>query len=83
MRIETITLQELVGWGLVTGIALALFVATLRLLIAKERNSRWRRTRRRCAQCGLLEEIPVGATKYGTCPVCGGVTTRGRSRKLG
>lgn len=83
MRVETITLQELVEWALVIAIALALASFVLRILLRKEQASSWRRSRRRCAQCGLLEEIPANAKKYGTCHVCGGVTSRGRSRKLG
>lgn len=83
MKREVITLQELVQWGVVGVLALLLGSMALTAWRRRRRASRRRKLRRRCSQCGLWEEIESKEEKFGVCVACGGVTNRGRSRKLG
>lgn len=80
---ETVTLQDLVRWSLVIGVLGWLLLILLGFLRKNRKGKRLRRKSRRCAQCGLREEIGKDEPKFGTCEICGGVTTRGRLRKLG
>lgn len=83
MNPKVVTLQDLVQWSLLGALVFFLLVMFLQLLARRKRKNERRQHRRRCAQCGLLQEIEPGAPKFGTCAMCGGVTSRGRSRKLG
>lgn len=83
MNTYVVTLQELVRWALVGAVMILLLGVAWRALGQRKRAKKRRKTRRRCAQCGLWEECAPGEPKYGACLVCGGVTSRGRSRKLG
>jgi hypothetical protein len=78
-----ITLQDFVGGALLV----ALIFGVMRLFFALiGRNAvahEIRETTRCCAQCGLRERVSVAEGKYGVCANCEGVTTKGRSRKLG
>lgn len=83
MNPKFVTLQELVQWGLIGILSLILLSLLLSTMMRRKRMSRVRKLRRQCAQCGLWEEIGPRQPKFGVCQVCGGVTSRGRSRKLG
>ena len=83
MKIEPLTLQEFVHWSLLGLVCLGLLGVISRALSKADSERRRRKLRRRCSQCRLLEEIEAGESKYGVCSVCGGVTSRGRTRKLG
>ena len=79
----TVVLQDLIRWGM-----LAVLLGGLLMMFLGGARQRWRRRsqrkkRRQCVQCGLWENAEGDTFKFGTCEMCGGVTTRGRSRKLG
>lgn len=78
-----LTLQDLVQWSLSGALLWGMVLIFFRVLARRKRKCELRQHRRRCAQCGLLQESQPGEPKYGTCEMCGGVTSRGRSRKLG
>ena len=80
---EIVTLQDLVRWSLMVAVLGWLLMVLFGYLRNYRKSKRLKKRRRRCSQCGLREEIEKGEPKFGTCEVCGGVTTRGRLRKLG
>lgn len=83
MTPEIVTLQDFVSWGFLGLGLLLLWLVGMRILKARRQRSRQRKKRRHCVQCGLWQELEEGKLKFGSCSACGGVTTRGRSRKLG
>ncbi len=83
MKPQIIPLQDFVAWGALAGIILILLSWFWRALQRRKEMRRLAKRRRSCAQCGLLDSVEEKASKYGTCQFCGGVTSRGRSRKLG
>ena len=83
MRQEVVTLQELVQWSVLGLLAFGLLSVVFVSLRRRRLSQSQRKLRRHCAQCGLWEEVGKGENKFGTCQMCGGVTTRGRTRKLG
>lgn len=83
MRQHVLTLQDLVQWSVTAALAVLLLTAVFAALNNRKRRRKIRERRRTCAQCGIFEEIASDGAKFGTCSVCGGVTSRGRSRKLG
>jgi hypothetical protein len=83
MKQEEITLQELVPWGVLAVLGFLLLGTIFRFWQQRKREGKQRKLKRCCAQCGLWEKIERGEPKYGVCVACGGVTSRGRSRKLG
>lgn len=83
MKQEVVTLQELIQWGVLGLLFAGLSGFAFAVLARSRREQSQRKLKRHCAQCGLWEESQKEGGKFGTCQVCGGVTTRGRSRKLG
>lgn len=83
MERYVLSLPDLVQWGLLVGILVLILGPIFAALSCRKQKRKLRKRRRKCAQCGILEEIARGESKFGTCQVCGGVTSRGRSRKLG
>ena len=80
---ETVTLQELIRGAFLVLAAIGLVLTIGSGLRKRERRRKLSKQRRKCSQCGLWEEMEPGGTKFGTCAVCGGVTSRGRPRKFG
>lgn len=83
MKQEVVTLQDLVQWSVAGALFLLLLATSFKLWAKRKQALKLRKRRRRCSQCGLWQELEAGGPKFGTCPSCGGVTSRGRSRKLG
>lgn len=83
MKPLEVTLEEFVAWAVLFCLFLAGAQFLFRILVAHGRRSKSRKTTRRCVQCHLREDVTSDAPKFGECQACGGVTTKGRSRKLG
>ncbi len=80
---QSVSLEEVIEWGLLVALGLGVLLVAARGIKVVLARQTLRKQRRHCVQCGLLEESKEGRVKFGICQVCGGVTTRGRSRKLG
>lgn len=83
MKIYEVILQELVYWALLAFLFFMVLWPLLRSCHQRRNKKKVRKGQRKCAQCGLLQEMEPSEGKYGACEICGGVTVRGRSRKLG
>ncbi|MBK1835395.1 hypothetical protein [Roseibacillus ishigakijimensis] len=83
MKGVVVSLQEFVSLLFLVALAVGLGGAVFRMLGRRKLRCLGKRCRRRCAQCGLWEEIRPEEPKFGHCSHCGGVTRRGRTRKLG
>lgn len=83
MKPFEVSLLDLVSWGLALVAILVLAWLLGRFFVVRGLRSQLRKTIRHCVHCHLREEVAATDPKYGECHACGGVTTKGRSRKLG
>lgn len=83
MKPLEVSLSDLLSWSSVLTVVLLGIFVLAGLFRARARRSFSRRTTRHCVHCSLREEVTAAAPKFGKCLACGGVTTKGRSRKLG